>query len=70
LGEFSNAPYYDGIFFRNPLFQFAGIHDRLKERGVRLINEEPIAIEGIPMAFIHPKTASGVLAELYESIKE
>lgn len=38
----------------------------LKEKGVRLINEEPIALPGRKMAFIHPKSASGVLVELYE----
>ena len=40
----------------------------LKEKGVRLINEEPIALPGRKMAFIHPKSASGVLVELYEVI--
>jgi len=43
-----------------------GMLARLKERGVRLINAEPIALEGRRMAFIHPKSASGVLVELYE----
>jgi methylmalonyl-CoA/ethylmalonyl-CoA epimerase len=38
----------------------------LKQKGVRLINEEPIALAGRKMAFIHPKSASGVLVELYE----
>ena len=40
----------------------------LKEKGVRLINEEPITLPGRKMAFIHPKSASGVLVELYEII--
>ena len=40
----------------------------LKEKGVRLINEEPITLPGRKMAFIHPKSASGVLVELYEVI--
>lgn len=40
----------------------------LKEKGVRLINEEPISLPGRKMAFIHPKSASGVLVELYEII--
>ena len=40
----------------------------LKERGVRLINEGPISLPGRKMAFIHPKSASGVLVELYEMI--
>jgi methylmalonyl-CoA/ethylmalonyl-CoA epimerase len=38
----------------------------LKERGVRLINEEPLDLPGRKMAFIHPKSANGVLVELYE----
>jgi methylmalonyl-CoA/ethylmalonyl-CoA epimerase len=40
----------------------------LKDKGVRLINEEPIALTGRKMAFIHPKAANGVLIELYEVI--
>ena len=40
----------------------------LKERGVRLINEDPISLPGRKMAFIHPKSANGVLVELYEII--
>ncbi|HEY57090.1 MAG TPA: methylmalonyl-CoA epimerase [Anaerolineae bacterium] len=40
---------------------------RLKERGVQLINPEPVAKEnGVRYAFIHPKSAFGVLVELYE----
>jgi methylmalonyl-CoA/ethylmalonyl-CoA epimerase len=38
----------------------------LKEKGVRLINEEPLDLPGRRMAFIHPKAANGVLVELYE----
>jgi methylmalonyl-CoA/ethylmalonyl-CoA epimerase len=38
----------------------------LKEKGVRLINEKPIDLPGRRMAFIHPKSANGVLVELYE----
>lgn len=41
---------------------------KLKEKGVRLINEDPIALPGRKMAFIHPKSASGVLVELYEIV--
>ena len=41
---------------------------KLKETGVRLINEDPISLPGRKMAFIHPKSASGVLVELYEII--
>jgi len=38
----------------------------LKEKDVRLINEEPVQLEGRKMAFVHPKSASGVLLELYQ----
>lgn len=38
----------------------------LKDKDVRLINEEPIELPGRKMAFIHPKSANGVLIELYE----
>lgn len=41
----------------------------LKEKGVRLINEEPITLPGRKMAFVHPKSTGGVLVELYEIIK-
>lgn len=43
-----------------------GMLNLLKEKGVRLINESPIELEGRKMAFIHPKSANGVLIELYE----
>ncbi len=38
----------------------------LREAGVRLINETPQVLPGRKMAFIHPKSTSGVLVELYE----
>lgn len=38
----------------------------LKEKGVRLINTEPQVLPGRKMAFVHPKSANGVLVELYE----
>jgi methylmalonyl-CoA/ethylmalonyl-CoA epimerase len=38
----------------------------LKSRGIRLINETPIEMEGRKTAFIHPKSADGVLVELYQ----
>jgi len=44
----------------------AGMLAQLKEKGVRLINESPLEMEGRKIAFIHPKSASGVLVELYE----
>ena len=42
----------------------------LKEAGVRLINDAPQVLPGRKMAFIHPKSASGVLVELYEITAE
>ena len=39
----------------------------LKDKGVRLIDEEPMIMDdGRQLAFIHPKSAGGVLVELYE----
>ena len=43
-----------------------GMLAQLKEKGVKLINESPLEMEGRKIAFIHPKSASGVLVELYE----
>lgn len=43
-----------------------GVLHRLKEKGVRLIDETPNDLPGRRMAFIHPKAANGVLIELYE----
>ena len=42
---------------------------KLKENQVRLINKDPIELPGRKMAFIHPKSANGVLIELYEITK-
>ena len=40
---------------------------QLREKGVRLINEEPrTGADGKKYAFIHPESTSGVLVELYE----
>jgi methylmalonyl-CoA/ethylmalonyl-CoA epimerase len=45
----------------------AGMIARLKERGVRLINEEPrTGADGKQYAFIHPESTGGVLVELYQ----
>jgi len=41
----------------------------LKSKNIRLINEDPLVLEGRKMAFIHPKSANGVLIELYQMIK-
>lgn len=38
----------------------------LKAKGIRLINESAIQLEGRKVAFIHPKAANGVLVELYQ----
>jgi methylmalonyl-CoA/ethylmalonyl-CoA epimerase len=44
-----------------------GMLARLKEKGVRLINEAPrTGSGGKQYAFIHPKSAGGVLVELYQ----
>lgn len=39
---------------------------QLKAKGVRLINEAPLQLEGRNLAFIHPKSAGGVLVEIYQ----
>jgi methylmalonyl-CoA/ethylmalonyl-CoA epimerase len=43
-----------------------GMMANLREKGVRLINETPVELEGRRLIFIHPKSANGVLVELYE----
>lgn len=44
-----------------------GMMARLKERGVRLINDTPkTGADGKRYAFIHPESTSGVLVELYQ----
>ncbi len=44
-----------------------GMLARLKERGIQLINEQPlVGMGGRRYAFIHPKSANGVMVELYE----
>ena len=41
--------------------------EELEEDGVRVINRQPsIGAEGYPVAFLHPKSCSGVLVELLE----
>jgi methylmalonyl-CoA/ethylmalonyl-CoA epimerase len=40
---------------------------RLREHGIQLINEEPVAGHGgRQYAFVHPKSTGGVLVELYQ----
>jgi methylmalonyl-CoA/ethylmalonyl-CoA epimerase len=43
-----------------------GMLETLKAKGVRLINESPMQLEGRKVVFVHPKAAGGVLVELYE----
>jgi methylmalonyl-CoA/ethylmalonyl-CoA epimerase len=44
-----------------------GMLVRLKEKNIRLINEEPrTAADGKKYAFIHPESTGGVLVELYQ----
>ena len=44
-----------------------GMLVRLKEKGIQLINDTPVTgLGGKRYAFIHPKSANGVMVELYE----
>lgn len=44
-----------------------GMLAQLKAKGVQLINETPkVSADGKRYAFIHPKSAQGVMVELYE----
>lgn len=43
-----------------------GVIANLKEKGVRMIDETPKELPGRKMAFVHPKSAGGVLVELYQ----
>jgi methylmalonyl-CoA/ethylmalonyl-CoA epimerase len=44
-----------------------GMLARLKAKGIQLINEQPrIGSDGRKYAFVHPKSAHGVMLELYE----
>lgn len=43
-----------------------GMLIQLKEKNIRLITEIPLQLEGRRLAFVHPKSANGVLVELYE----
>lgn len=40
----------------------------MQEKGVQLINQEPLELPGRKLAFVHPKSTGGVLVELYELI--
>lgn len=40
----------------------------VEDKGVRMVSREPsVGAEGLPVAFVHPKSCNGVLAELLES---
>ncbi len=44
-----------------------GMMSVLKEKNIRLINEEPrTAVDGKRYAFVHPESTGGVLVELYQ----
>jgi methylmalonyl-CoA/ethylmalonyl-CoA epimerase len=44
-----------------------GMLKHLKDRGIQLINETPVSgLGGKRYAFIHPKSANGVMVELYQ----
>jgi len=44
-----------------------GLLEQLKANGVQLINDDPkVSEDGRMYAFIHPKSANGVLIELYQ----
>jgi methylmalonyl-CoA/ethylmalonyl-CoA epimerase len=48
-----------------------GMLAQLKAKGVQLINEEPrTGVGGKRYAFVHPKSANGVMVELYELPKD
>lgn len=48
-----------------------GMLAQLKAKGIQLINETPkVNAEGKKYAFIHPKSAFGVMVELYELTKK
>jgi methylmalonyl-CoA/ethylmalonyl-CoA epimerase len=44
-----------------------GMLVHLKDKGIQLINQTPVnGLGGRRYAFIHPKSANGVMVELYE----
>ena len=43
--------------------------EELTSKGIRLINEKALDLPGRRMAFVHPKSTSGVLVELYQIIE-
>ena len=63
-----------GEGFHHVAFQVDDLDEtlkELKENGVELIDEEPrIGAGGMRMAFVHPRSAHGVLTELVELPKQ
>ena len=48
-----------------------GMLAQLKAKGILLLNKEPkVNPDGKRYAFIHPKSANGVMVELYEMVKK
>ncbi len=48
-----------------------GMIARLQEHGVEMINVEPRqSVDGKKYAFVHPKSAGGVMVELYEVVAQ
>jgi methylmalonyl-CoA epimerase len=48
-----------------------GVLARLRERGIRLIDEQPrVGAEGALIAFVHPASTHGVLVELKQRVKD
>lgn len=43
-----------------------GMTEGLKEKGVRMIEEDPVEMDDRWLSFIHPKSTGGVLVELYQ----
>jgi len=49
------------------VYDIEGMLSHLKQKKIRLINEEPrTAADGKKYAFIHPESTGGVLVELYQ----
>ena len=49
--------------------QIESVLDMLRDKGIQLINQTAVELPGRKMAFIHPKSANGVLVELDELTK-
>ena len=62
--------FHDSLPFGAELRREEAKMQELKDAGIRLINDVPQVLPGRKMAFIHPKSASGVLVALYEITAE